>query len=182
MEPIKNWDVIEVPSDFEKIELGGHICVIKQVKVTTTRNGGELLIIAFDFAQNDSQAFYFNKKHEEDKKRNPSAKWRGVYYQMFGSENSNPYFKKLIKNIEKSNVGYQWDWNENSLIGKQFGGIFGREEYLNDKGEKKFYTKCRFIVELDRVFEIDTPADVLLKDDSITGGTALNIASDELPF
>lgn len=182
MKPIENWNNIETPSNFEKITLGGHICVIKQVKIETTKNGREMMIIAFDFAQNDSQPFYFNKMHEEDKKRNPSAKWRGVYYQMLGTEASNPYFKQLIVNIEKSNPGYVWDWNENGLIGKQFGGVFGREEYLNNKGEKKFSTKCRFIVELDRVFEIDTPVDILLKEDPITNGNTLNINDDDLPF
>ena len=43
-------------------------------------------------------------------------------------------FKGMLLNIEKSNSGYEWNWNEKSLEGKLFGGVFREEEYINRNG------------------------------------------------
>ena len=117
--------------DFEQLELGGHICQITDVKVENTANtGAEVLIIAFDIAEG-KQAGFYQRRYDEDKKSNQNAKWKGIYRQ-FTQGNSTPYFKGMIENIEKSNAGYnfaQTGFNEKTLIGKLFGGVFGREQF-----------------------------------------------------
>lgn len=191
MQPIYGWETIEEAGAYKKIELGGHICVIEGARIETTKSGGQMMVIAFDFASNDKQPRYFKDMFESDKKRNPQAKWRGVFYQNFGTEQSNPFFKRLINRIIESNPGYQWNWDEKGLKGKRFGGVFGREEYENDKGESKFSTKCMFVQNVEGIFEAAIPEDKLLTkaEEMRSAATTasqrniyLSIDDDDLPF
>lgn len=47
------------------------------------------------------------------------------------------FFKAFITAVEKTNAGYTWNWDEKSLKGKYFVGVFGEEEYLNQDNEIK---------------------------------------------
>lgn len=190
MEPINNWHGIEEAGAYEKIELGGHICFIKAARCETTKSGGKMIVIAFDLASDDKQAGFYQNQFDENKKKDANTKWRGTYYQMYGNDVSNPFFKAFINRIMESNPGYQWDWDEKGLVNKRFGGVFGREEYINDKGEYKFTTKCMRIQNLDGILEVVAPEDkVLKKDAKPQGGFTLDQAShpleindDDLPF
>ena len=75
-------------------------------------------------------------------------------------------FKRFITSVERSNEGYTWNWDEASLKGKMFGGVFGREEFLTSDGKLKFATKCRFprSVESIRKGDFTIPEDKLHKD------------------
>lgn len=48
-----------------------------------------------------------------------------------------PYFKKFIKDVERSNPGYKWDGDETKLIGKEIGAVIGYREYIGNDGTKK---------------------------------------------
>lgn len=155
--------------DFETLELGGHICKITGVKLEYTPNtSAEVLVIAFDIAEG-KQAGFYQRKFDEARKSNSQAKWQGTYRQ-FTQGNSTPYFKGMIENIEKSNPGYSFvgtGFNEQTLIGKLFGGVFGREQYKDKDGSLKFATKCMSIRTVEKVRAgIEAPADKLLKEDN----------------
>jgi len=66
--------------------------------------------------------------------------------------------------VEKSNPGYRWDWNEKGLVGKCFGGVFQREEFVTKDGQKKMATKCVQIRSMDGLKEAKVPEDKLLPD------------------
>ena len=153
--------------DFETLELVWHICKIKDVRIEYTQNTkSEVLIIAFDITEG-KQAGFYQRKFDEAKKNNSQAKWQGVYRQ-FTQGRSTPYFKGMIENIEKSNPGYSFvstGFDEKTLIGKLFGGIFGREQYKSQDGSLKFATKCMSIRTVEKIKEgVDIPADKLLKE------------------
>lgn len=152
--------------DFEQLELGGHVCKITEVKLEYTQNtNAEVLILAFDIAEGN-QAGYYQRRYDEAKKNNAQAKWQGIYRQ-FTQGNSTPYFKGMIENIEKSNPGYNFmntGFNEQTLVGKLFGGVFGREQYKTQDGKLKFATKCRSIRTIETIRNgIDVPEDKLLE-------------------
>lgn len=170
--------------DFETLRLGGHVCKITGVRIEYTPNtNSEVMVLAFDIAEGEQEGFY-KKRFDEDKKNNPQAKWKGTYRQ-FTQGNSTPYFKGMIENIEKSNPGYNFantGFDENTLIGKIFGGVFGREQYKAEDGSLKFVTKCRSIRTVEKVREgIEAPEDKLLDTPenyfSVTDST-----EDDLPF
>ena len=172
--------------DFETLELGGHICQITGVKVENTPNtGAEVLILAFDIAEG-KQAGFYQKKYDEDRKSNTNAKWKGTYRQ-FTQGNSTPYFKGMIENIEKSNAGYnfsQTGFNEQTLIGKVFGGVFGREQFKTQDGKLKFATKCMAIrtVEAVRNGLVEVPEDKLLPGQNDNYFNPAADGDDDLPF
>lgn len=174
--------------DYEQLELGGHICKITGVNVEYTPNtNAEVLVLAFDIVEG-RQAGYYQKKYEEAKKANAQAKWQGTYRQ-FTQGNSTPYFKGMIENIEKSNQGYNFantGFNEQTLIGKQFGGVFGREQYKTQDGKLKFTTKCRYIRTVEAIKNgIDIPEDKLLESEQTNNffnPDNYDETTDDLPF
>lgn len=186
MEKINNWEQVKEATNFEQIELGGHICRIVQVKLDKTQKGNDLMIVLFDLAPNDKQAGHYNNQFIRDKERDAvNAKWRGVYRQGFNTEQSNPFFKSFITSIEKSNQGFKWEWNENELIGLVFGGIFGQEEYINREGELKVATKILYTTDTVSALDASIPEIKKLKNNSdpIVGEyQTLNIDDKSLPF
>lgn len=134
--------------EYENIEAGAHICIIKKV-VSEEKEYGDLLRIAFDVAEGEHKDFY-KRRHDKACETNQEAKWQGMYYQTIKKDDLR-YFKGFITAIENSNSGYKWNWDETKLVGKLFGGVFGQEEYKANDGKIKLSTKCRFIRSVEQV-------------------------------
>ena len=76
---------------------------------------------------------------------------------------SSEAFKTFTTSIEKTNPGYIWNWEENTLVGKKFGGIFGYEEFsLPTTGETILLTKIRFVRSTEKIEEAVIPKVKLL--------------------
>lgn len=159
MKPIEGWK--EAPAytgEFEVLPAGKYVCQIVQVNVAQDQKGREQMILLFDIIEGEQKGYY-DRMFQAAKKNNASqAKWKGVFRQ-FTQGNSLPFFKGIITSIEKSNPGYQWNWDEKSLVKKKFGGIFGREEFLTNDGKKKMATKCVQIRSLDGLKDAEVPED-----------------------
>lgn len=156
---------------------GLYICIVKQVSMQNDRNGREQMAILYDIAEGEFKEFY-KKQFDARKKNNSSdAKWGGVHKQHTYTNNgqtANPFFKGMICSIEKSNNGYRWDWNEKGLVGKRFGGIFGREEFLTESGEKRMSTKLLQIRSIEGLKDAKVPEDKLLPEgQAVSPNTAL---------
>ena len=184
----QEWETTEASTgDFKKITLGGHVCQVKKAIIDVTKTGKEVLILEFDIANGECANFYL----EDFQRRflsNPDAKWQGIYRQLTEG-NSLKFFKGLITAIEKSNSGYTWNWDEKSLVGKFFGGVFGQEEYLNNKDEIKLSTKCRFIRSVDQVLEgVEVPKIKTLSTSTANSGYDMKsfgsevFPEEEIPF
>ena len=171
---------------------GLYVCIVKQVNVQEV-NGREQMVLLFDIAEGEHEAFY-EKQFTFRKQSSQDAKWGGVYKQ-YTRDKSLPYFKGIICSVEKSNNGYRWDWNEKGLVGKKFGGIFGREEFLSRDGEKRMTTKLQQIRSVEGLKDARVPEDRLLKEDpagvgsygypTSSGDGFVNIPDgidEELPF
>lgn len=162
-------EVKENNFDRERLELGGHICKIQKAYVKEfqgkeTPEKFEILFIEYDIAAPDEQDGYYKRRYAEDAKKDAmNAKWKGVYKVSVpkgdGSENdekSKVNFKTFITCVEKSNNGYDWqkaNWEESTLVGKLFGGVFGIEEFQNITGETAYTVKCRFVRSVDSIKE-----------------------------
>lgn len=157
--------------EFEKIVPGGYICIIKQAKMDKTSTGKDALVLLFDIYEGEHKD-YFKRDFDHWKESNPDAKWHGVFRQITDG-NSLPFFKGMITAIEQSNNGYKWAWDEATLKGKLFGGVFGEEEY---KGRP--LVKCQSIrsVEAIRSGKFTIPEKKLL-----SGSTAHKSAAGQAP-
>lgn len=137
--------------DYETLEPGGYICKIKQVKAED-KDYGTLLRIGFDIFEGEHKDYYqrlFDKKKFEK----PDAKWPGMYYQTIKADDLK-YFKGFMIAIETSNPSYSWEkskWDEQTLKGKLFGGVFGQEEFVGKDGSIKLSTKCRWIRSIEQI-------------------------------
>lgn len=201
--------------EVEKLKLGGHICKILEVGIEKTiskKDGKEytILRIKFDIDDQDEQAgFYARKFAEAAKKDALNAKWKGYYRLTIPSNDSADFvksnWKTFLTSVEKSNPGVKIDgvngFDENILLGKIFGGIFGLEEMtLPADGKTITFTRIRFSRSTENILEAPIPKVRLLdgsyveydkyinkkESDTEAAGKAMEesgtIDSDELPF
>lgn len=169
----------------EELPAGGYILKILKAEPYTAKSGYEMLLIYFDIAQGEYKDYY-KRLHERIKENNPAATWKGVQYQGIEGKGMS-YFKGLMKAIEESNLGYKWNWEEETLKGKLFGGVIGLEEWSND-GKSGFNPKIRYTTSIETIKKgVEPPKDKLLekKDDSnddIIPDFHLMAEDDEVPF
>ena len=141
MKKIENWENIETNEykESEKLTLGGHICIIKNVK-NYNHNGIDKVSLELDIAEGE-QKDYYQKKYDE---RPETAKfWDDGATISFVAEptedKDKSYIKGLIKAIESYNDNYTWDWDEAKLKDKKIGVNFSLKEYQGSDGN--IYTK-----------------------------------------
>ena len=192
-----NYDGVQEYGEFKPLELGGHICKVMSVEETKSSTGKDMLKIFLDIAEGE-QANYYAEQYKADSRAD--KKWGCIVYQLTEDKdgNTNRGLKTFITSVEKSNKGFTVAWGDNfttCLKGKVIGGVFGREQYQNSKGELKFITKCVSFRSVDTVRAgVDVPADKLLSGVVQTGvqGTAntvipsnfeeIALATGDLPF
>lgn len=189
-----NYDNVQEYGEFKPLELGGHICKIMSVEETKSSTGKDMLKIFLDIAEGE-QANYYAEQYKADSRAD--KKWGCIVYQLTEDKdgNTNRGLKTFITSVEKSNKGFTVAWGDNfttCLKGKVIGGVFGREQYQNSKGELKFTTKCVSFRSADTVRAgVDVPADKLLQGAAPTGiatsGIPSNfeevtLATGDLPF
>ena len=128
----KNWDNVQAFSNRPKLPVGAYVCKVKQAVVQSTDYGDQLCVL-FDIVDGEYAGYYesdFTSRQQQDKK------WKGILRQFLpkddGSEKdewTKSSFKGFTTAFETSNRGYQWDWDEKSLVGKEVGIIYRNEEW-----------------------------------------------------
>ena len=171
--------------EYEVLPVGGHICIIKQAKVDKTSTEKEVIILVFDICEGEFKDYY-KRNFDRRKENNAEAKWQGTFRQLTEGK-SLPFFKGMIDAIEKSNGSYKWNWDEATLKGKIFGGVFGEEEYEGNDGKTHTSVKCRFVrtVEAVKSGKFSMPDKKLASGSSNSqqqGGTGPIDKDDDLPF
>ena len=127
-----NWNEVKEFSDRQKLPLGAYVCKVKRATVQANEFGEQLCIL-FDIAEGEFSGFY---NDDFNANTNANKKWKGVLRQFLpkddGSEKdewTKSSFKGMTTSFEKSNPGYVWNWDENSLAGKFVGILFRNEEW-----------------------------------------------------
>lgn len=167
MKAFAGYDEVKVNNFPERLKLGGHICKVLEVKTeafTSQKDGKtyEQLIIKFDIESPDEQAgFYANKFSEDASKDALNAKWKGFHRISVPTDSSEEFIKSRFKafttSVEESNPGYKWNWEENTLVGKVFGGVFAFEEFTNQEGKTITMSRIRYVKSTDKIFEVEIP-------------------------
>lgn len=174
MKPIDGYD--QAPAytgESVALPAGLYKCTIRQVNVILDNKQREQMVICFDILEGTQKDGYvgpsaeyrgfYQRQFDVRKQTDSGVKWGGIYRQLTHGD-SLPFFKGVITSVEKSNPGYRWDWNEKGLVGKCFGGVFQREEFVTKDGQKKMATKCVQIRSMDGLKEAKVPEDKLLPD------------------
>ena len=132
MKPIEGWENVKENTGFQRLAPGGYFIKILNVENVEPK---QYLKIAFDIADGPNKGYfakqYAEDTHEKDKKKWPNA---GTFVRSY-KDSAKSMFKGFTNAIEGSNKNYQWEWDEQSLVGKYVGVVIGDEEYLNQKGQ-----------------------------------------------
>lgn len=161
MQKPTGYDEAKASGSFEPVELGGHYLVIKQVSEKQNKNGKPMVVVLFDFAQNDKQAGYFMEQFKNDIR--PDKKWSNQatqYINVLDSDgNTSKAFKTFTTCVEHSNSGFTTQWGDNfcqQFKDKKIGGVFGEQmDYYN--GDEKKKRVLRWFVSYDKVSDAKIP-------------------------
>lgn len=145
MKKFSDYDATQTYAKSERLPAGAYVIKIKAVKYSEGKNGaGDRVELMFDIVEGDYKDFY---KKNYDAQQSEDKKWKGkgvVYVPVDDGSERDGYtkraFKSFIEAVEKSNPGYRWDWNEQSLKDKLVGGIF-RDTYTVIEGKQICYTE-----------------------------------------
>ena len=191
-----NYDNVST-GDFTPANPGGHHMIVKQVKEQQSRSGKDMLVVAADFAPNDSQPLYMSKLFESDTR--PDKKWprAGTIYIVTTDNNGqcSRNFKTFITSFERSN-GVQVNWVDGpafvaQFAGKKIGGVYGivEDEYT---GERKKRSELRWFCEDSKVEGAKVPEPKLLPTQGAAPVTAsaagtvpagfTGVEVDDIPF
>ena len=151
--------------EFATLPAGLYVCEILGVK-QEEYNGHSRFVMQFDIAEGDQKGFY-QKQYNAEKQMNQEAKYKGIHRQNM-EEQGLPFFKGLMTSVERSNQGFHFPWgtkgNEKTLVGKRFGAVMGREEFLTSDNQKRMATKIVQIRSIDGLKDAKIPEDKLLAD------------------
>ena len=130
MKRINNWENIQESTSFKRLTPNGYIVNILKVEDHPDK---EYLKIYFDIVKGDDKG-YFKKQYDGDTRK--ERKWpnAGTFIRSY-KDSAASMFKGFINAIEKSNKGYQWNFDEKTLVNKVVGLIIADEQYQNQKGQ-----------------------------------------------
>ena len=144
----------------EKINLGGHKCIIKSASIQTSSNNKEMLVIQLDTDLEDSQPQFFMEQYTKDT-RIPK-KWPNNAISRF-TEGS-PFLARFCAAVEESNPGFKcWSSDDangllkvNELIDKKVGAVFGE---IEDEYNGRLFTKheIRYFCNVENALSKEVP-------------------------
>ena len=149
-----NWNQVQPIGEREKLAPGGYVIEIKKVEIKTGRNnpGYQYLDIWLDICEGEQTGFY----QKDWKAQDGDKRWRGHFRQGIPAQDAAPddytarNFRAMIDALEASNSGYQFDWNEQSMVGKKAGALFRSEEWEYN-GKHGWNTACMRLIDAERI-------------------------------
>ena len=130
MKRIENWENIQESTSFKRLVPNGYIVKVLKVEDHPDK---EYLKIYFDIAKGDDKG-YFKKQYDGDTRK--ERKWpnAGTFIRSY-KDSAASMFKGFTNAIERSNKGYQGNFDEKTLVNKVVGLIIADEQYQNQKGQ-----------------------------------------------
>lgn len=175
MKPFSGYEDVQTNEFAQSIKVGGHYCKILDVEEQSFKTKDNTTYSKFkvkiDICEPDEQVGFYEKKYKEDAIKDAmTAKWKGYYDITIPDDKSQDFikrnFKTFITSVEKSNPGYNWiksNWDEKTLVGKIFVGVFGLEEFtLPSNGDVITFCRCRDARSTESIDKIPIPRVKLL--------------------
>ena len=190
MKKPNNYENTAAYGSFEPLELGGHVCKVCKVVESVSRTGKDMVDIWLDIAEGPQKDYYL-KQWKADARE--GKKWPCIVYQRVEDSDGNTSrgYKTFLESVKKSNPGFVEDrvWEDTGceyLKGKLVGGVFGREQYMNQRGELKWSTKCVQFRDTETIRKgVGVPEDKLLPvQKQVSGFVPVSDSEDsgDLPF
>ena len=183
----KGYANAQAYGEYQPLELGGHILRIIKVEETVSSTGKDMIKIYLDTDKTDKQPQYFKKQYDND--THDDKKWGCIVYQLVldgKTGEANRGLKTFHECAEKSNESkFKLVWGDkycDNFKGRLIGGVFGREEYINNKNESKFATKCFFFRSVGAILKgVPVPDDKLLSGQKKASSVVVQPEYNEVP-
>lgn len=160
---LKDWEEAEAVEmgDREVLELGGHEIIIKDARLYTSKDTGNVSVkVCVDInGKNEEQAGFFERQYNNNKLS--EAKWPVAATRYLSTKKESlQYTKGFVKSLENSNPGFKFDTNKDwsQINGLKCAGVFGLEEYEDGEGKVRAGTKLVQFRSLDKLQEIKIPS------------------------
>lgn len=160
MKKIDLTNVQEARNDV-RLPAGAYICKIVKVEDVQDK---EYLKVSYDIASGE-----YTDHFKKGRKEHPDWEWYGAYVKSY-KKKALPMLKRFCSAVSKSNGKYVFDAgsvnsDEQTLVGKKIGLLFGEEEYYGNDGELKtrLYVNSEFPI--DKLKEQRTPNIKKLKEE-----------------
>ena len=138
---------VQESGDYKKPRAGAYPCVITKVEdvpLNQDTGKGNYLRIHYDIADGEFKGYYAGLR-----KRYPDSNTIGSYIRSY-KQSALGMFKRMCSAVSHSNGNFVFDAktnkDEQTLVGKKIGLIFGEEEYYSNAGELKtrtyVYSEC----------------------------------------
>lgn len=138
----QKFEEVEVSDgDFNALKPGGYVVEIYDVKDNAEKR---YLTFLYDIVEGDHAGHFRDDSFFDDKD------WAHNAYVSY-TDNAMPIFKGFIEKVEKSNSGFNFDFDESSLNGKKVGVILGEEEYMSNQGEVKKSLKVKGYRDISKI-------------------------------
>ena len=183
MQKPSGWDEAQAATGGQapKPNAGGYVLGVVKIDETPSKAGEEMLTLFLDIARGPFKNHY----RELGDKLGKDCYLR--YYQMTQTEKGVPFFKGMITSFEKSNPGFDWQWDAKALVKRLVGANLRDEEYVNSKGEHRLGLKIAHLCSIETVDSGTLPIlEPKMLNGSFDGQTNANRQStppqDDLPF
>ena len=180
MRPLKGYNEAKVSSDFERLPAGGYVIKITGVKDETA---SQYLKIVYDIAEGPEAGRYKNEAPDND--------YRHAFIRSY-KDTALGMLKAFLNAVDETNGTKLGELVENGLdeqllVGKILGVVFGYEEYEANDGnvKERLYVKSCMSADRIRAGEFKVPEFKRLKSKAAAspipeGFTALS--DSDLPF
>lgn len=152
---------VQEAGEFKRPGAGAYICGITKVEDVSDK---EYLKVTYDIIDGEFKGYY-----KEMRENNPEWAWAGAYVKSYKTA-ALPMFKRFCTAVSRSNGNFVFDGNtvnadEQTLVGKKIGLLFGEEEYYGNDGELKtrLYVVREFSI--DKLGEQKVPELKKIKED-----------------
>ena len=152
---------VQEAGEFKRPGAGAYICGIVKAEDVSDK---EYLKITYDIIEGEFKGYY-----KEMRENNPEWAWAGAYVKSYKTA-ALPMFKRFCTAVSRSNGNFVFDGNtvnadEQTLVGKKIGLLFGEEEYYGNDGELKtrLYVVREFSI--DKLGEQKVPELKKIKED-----------------
>lgn len=159
MKALKGYNEAKTYSERKTLPLGSYAAKILGVKfeAATKEGNSDMIKLRFDLTDGEFKGFY---QQDYDNNTSDDKKWRGTITLWVPKEDGSERdgwtlraFKTAMTNIEASNPGYVWDWDESKLVGKVCGINYHEKEWEMN-GKTGMAVVPHSIIALDQVGKV----------------------------
>lgn len=185
----KDYDNVKT-GDFERLNVGPHIAVIKDVDERKSESGRDMLVVSIDFDKSDEQAGYFKKSFDNDTRTEKKWPFQAVSYILTNDAEgkTSRSFKAFCTSFEESNnIEIAWGDDSDSFCkqfrGRKIGVMYGEvEEEWN--GQVNMRTRIRWFFDAHKIDSQITPLPKHLKTEAGSDSwlNAPETGKEALPF